>query len=53
MHESWPELSKKSRVELLSGPQDEFERIEHRDGWKTRFKALVQEYRRKTRRGML
>ena len=53
MHENWAELSKKSRVELLSGPQDEFERIEHRDGWKGRFKAMVTEYRRKKRRGLI
>jgi len=45
MYDGWPELSKRSRVDLLSGPRDSFDRIEHREGWQDRFKALVKSYR--------
>ncbi|MDO8566098.1 MAG: hypothetical protein Q7S04_02875 [Candidatus Moranbacteria bacterium] len=47
MYDSWEELSKKSRIDLLSGPRDSFDRIEHRDGWEERFSAMVQGYRDK------
>jgi hypothetical protein len=46
MFESWPELSRRSRVELLNGPRDSFERIEHRKGWKARLAALIRVRRR-------
>jgi hypothetical protein len=42
MFESWPELSRRSRVELLNGPRDSFERIEHRTGWKEKLTALIE-----------
>ena len=29
MYESWQELSKQSRVELLNGPRDKFDRSEY------------------------
>ncbi len=45
MYSSWQELSKKSRVELLSGDRADFDRIEHRDGWQERLKRSVDEYR--------
>lgn len=45
MHESWRELSKRSRVDLLSGPRDSFERILHKDGWESQLKTMVQIYR--------
>lgn len=45
MHDSWQELSKKSRLELLAGPRESFERIEHRDGWAERLKTLLTRYR--------
>ena len=45
MHDSWQELSKKSRLELLSGPRESFERIEHRDGWVERLKNLLARHR--------
>ncbi|MGE0367788.1 MAG: hypothetical protein AB7P53_02460 [Candidatus Dadabacteria bacterium] len=45
MYESWEQLSKKSRVELLNGPRDSFDRIEHRDGWIPKFIKIVQKYR--------
>jgi len=41
MFESWPELSRRSRVDLLNGPRDSFERVEHREGWKERLTALI------------
>jgi hypothetical protein len=45
MYDNWQELSKKSRIELLKGPRDKFERIEHREGCEGRLKWLVSEYR--------
>lgn len=45
MYDSWLDLSKKSRIELLNGPRDSFDRIEHREGWEAKFTAMVQEYR--------
>lgn len=45
MHGNWQELSKKSRVELLNSPGEEFSRIEHRDGWEENLKRIVAEYR--------
>ena len=43
MFESWPQLSQRSRVELLSGPRDSFERIEHRTGWKKKLTTLIRD----------
>lgn len=45
MYDSWQVLSQKSRVELLSGPREGFDRIEHRDGWELVLKKMVIEYR--------
>jgi len=45
MHEAWPDLSKRSRVDLLGGPREGFERIEHRKGWVDRLSAVVKEHR--------
>jgi hypothetical protein len=45
MHDSWQVLSKKSRLELLAGPRESFERIEHRDGWAERLKNLLARHR--------
>lgn len=47
MYESWQELSKKSRMELLAGPRDSFTRIEHREGWEDRLEQMVEQYRAK------
>jgi hypothetical protein len=46
MYESLEELSKKSRVELLNGPRDSFDRIEHREGWIPKLNTAVKIYRR-------
>lgn len=45
MHEDWQELSKRSRIDLLNGPRDAFERVEHRDGWKAELKKIIEAYR--------
>lgn len=50
MYENWQELSKKSRVDLLNGPEESFERILHKDGWRERLKFLVATYRAEKRR---
>jgi hypothetical protein len=41
MFENWQELSKRSRLELLSGSRNGFERIAHREHWETRLAELV------------
>jgi hypothetical protein len=50
MFENWQELSKKSRIDLLKGPHDGFERIEHREGWEDRLGAMLDYYRTTHRR---
>jgi hypothetical protein len=47
MYEQWEELSKRSRIDLLKGSREGFERIEHREGWEERLKALLRERRKK------
>jgi hypothetical protein len=42
MTDKWQELSKRSRVDLLKGPRDGFERIEHRSGWETQLQGVLQ-----------
>jgi len=41
MYENWEELSQKTRMELMSGSNKEFDRIVHGKGWKTQLKYLV------------
>jgi hypothetical protein len=50
MHEDWEQLSRRSRVDLLSGDPDKFDRIIHKDGWKDQLRAMVADYRAKQRR---
>lgn len=45
MYENWQELSKHSRLELLAGPRDAFDRIVHTSGWKGELKARIAAYR--------
>jgi hypothetical protein len=45
MYESWQELSKRSRVDLLTGDRESFDRIEHRDGWQQTLARKVSAYR--------
>lgn len=47
MYESWEDLSKRSRVELLAGDRNSFDRIVHRDGWAEELKRKVSAYREK------
>jgi len=46
MYEDWQTLSQRSRIDLLKGPREGFERIVHQDGWKKRLAAFVRERRR-------
>jgi hypothetical protein len=50
MYEDWQTLSQRSRVELLAGDPDDFDRIIHKAGWIDHLTALVQDYRRRKRR---
>jgi hypothetical protein len=45
MFEHWDQLSQRSRIELLTGDRNGFERIEHREGWEDRLRAMVERYR--------
>lgn len=45
MYENWEKLSKKSRVDLLSGAEESFDRIPHRDGWKKELDLRVRAYK--------
>jgi hypothetical protein len=46
MYEDWQELSKRSRIELLNGPRDGFDRIVHSGAWQRRLRALIRHRRR-------
>jgi hypothetical protein len=46
MYENWEALSRRSRIDLLKGPRDGFDRIEHRDGWEQRLETLLEEHRK-------
>lgn len=48
MYENWEVLSQRSRIDLLKGPRDDFERIEHRKGWEKKLKSLLESYRKRT-----
>jgi hypothetical protein len=50
MFERWEELSQRSRIDLLKGDREGFERIEHREGWDDRLEAMLERYREKKRR---
>lgn len=50
MYENWQQLSQKSRIELLAGDQDSFDRIVHGKGWVQQLEGRVQEYRNRKRR---
>lgn len=46
MYENWADLSRRSRIDLLRGPREGFERILHKEGWDDRLASLLAEYRR-------
>ncbi|MBE7702311.1 hypothetical protein H9623_18630, partial [Oerskovia sp. Sa1BUA8] len=41
MYESWEELSRKSRLELLSGTMEGFDRVVHTGTWRDKFRNLL------------
>jgi hypothetical protein len=45
MYDDWKALSQRSRLELLAGSRDSFERIIHRDGWQDTLAHRVKTYR--------
>lgn len=54
MYDGWEALSQKSRIDLLAGDRERYDRIEHRPGWIEQLKGRVQAYRaRKRREGRL
>jgi len=44
MYERWEQLSRRSRIDLLKGPRDGFERIPHNDNWERRLKDVLREH---------
>lgn len=50
MFENWEALCQRSRIDLLKGDREGFERIEHREGWSDRLEAMLERYREKRRR---
>lgn len=55
LYKNWKELSKKSRIELLSGKYGkDFERVVHRPGWKKeiRLKIKTKRQKQKIKQGM-
>jgi len=49
MYDGWEALSQKSRIELLAGDRDSYDRIEHRPGWIEQLRGRVQAYRARKR----
>lgn len=50
MYDGWEALSQKSRIELLAGDRDRYDRIEHRPGWIEQLRSRVRAYRAQKRR---
>lgn len=50
MYDGWEALSQKSRIELLAGDRDNYDRIEHRPGWINQLRGRVQAYRARKRK---
>ncbi len=44
MYENWATLSQRSRVDLLKGPRNGFERILHTDGWSSRLESHLRDF---------
>lgn len=44
MRANWQDLSKRSRLDLLKGTNENFDRIIHTDGWKERLRVVIKEY---------
>lgn len=41
LYEDWKDVSKRSRLDLLKGTDESFDRFVHTDGWEGRFKAHI------------
>lgn len=50
MYDGWEALSQKSRIELLAGDRDSYDRIEHRPNWIDQLRGRVQAYRVRKKR---
>jgi hypothetical protein len=50
MYDGWEVLSQRSRIELLAGNRESYDRIEHRQGWISQLRARVRAYRTQKRR---
>lgn len=50
MYDNWQALSQRSRVELLAGDPNSFERIIHTKGWVEQLTGRVRNYRRQQRK---
>ena len=50
MYDGWEVLSQKSRIDLLAGDRESYDRIEHRKGWIDQLRGRVQDYRARKRR---
>jgi hypothetical protein len=46
MYENWKQLSQRSRIDLLKGPREGFERIPHASQWAKRLEVLLERYRK-------
>lgn len=42
LYDGWESISKRSRLELLKGTTEKFDRIVHTKGWENRFKLLIE-----------
>jgi hypothetical protein len=42
LYDDWQDVSKRSRLELLRGTTENFDRVVHTDGWEQRFQELIQ-----------
>jgi hypothetical protein len=45
MYENWPALSARSRIDLLKGPREGFDRLPHSGAWVKKLQRLVRDYR--------
>ncbi|MFK5256147.1 hypothetical protein [Propionibacterium freudenreichii] len=41
MYEDWTALSRRSRIDLLSDPEADYDRIIHKEGWENHLKAVL------------
>lgn len=51
MYERWEDLSRRTRIDLLKGPREGFERIPHNDNWEKRLRDVLREHLEAKARG--